>query len=330
MWYDYNPILSRNSMFNFIIGERGVGKTYGSKKFCINRFIKKGEQFIYVRRYKTELKESCGDTNKFFGAIAKEFPKHKLEVQGHTLKCDGQTMGYSIALSTSNILKSTSFEKVKYIIFDEFIIDKGCYHYLQNEVEQFLDLVETIARLRDIKVFFLGNAISITNPYFAYFKLTLPYNSDFKLFKDGLICVNYIKNELYRKKKHESNFGKLIDGTKYSEYAIDNQFLRDNKSFIRHKSSKARHYFNIIYNGKTYGVWKDWSDGMMYVSYDHDDYCQLNLVVNVKDHSENTLFLKNNSFMKNLIYHFRVSCLSFESQVLKSEIMELIESNLSY
>ena len=33
MWYNYNKILSYNAMFNFIIGERGVGKTYGIKDY---------------------------------------------------------------------------------------------------------------------------------------------------------------------------------------------------------------------------------------------------------------------------------------------------------
>ena len=32
MYYDYNKVLSYNAFFNFIIGERGVGKTYGWKK----------------------------------------------------------------------------------------------------------------------------------------------------------------------------------------------------------------------------------------------------------------------------------------------------------
>jgi recombination protein RecT len=42
-------------MINILIGERGVGKTYGATKFVINQFIKKGEQFAYIRRYKPEI-----------------------------------------------------------------------------------------------------------------------------------------------------------------------------------------------------------------------------------------------------------------------------------
>lgn len=41
MYYDYNRILSYNAMLNFLIGERGVGKTYGASKFVVNQFLKK-------------------------------------------------------------------------------------------------------------------------------------------------------------------------------------------------------------------------------------------------------------------------------------------------
>lgn len=58
------------------------------------------------------------------------------------------------------------------IIFDEFIIDKGVYKYLPNEVEYFLDLYETISRLRDVKDLFLCT-ITQTNPYFIYFDIEL-------------------------------------------------------------------------------------------------------------------------------------------------------------
>ena len=197
MYYDYQKVLSYNALLSFIIGERGVGKTYGAKKFCIKNYINKNDEFVYLRRYKTELKSSVP---KFFDDLKtnNEFKDHKLTVKNNNFYCDGKICGYALPLSTANILKSTSYSKVKTIIFDEFIIDKGCYHYLQNEVTQLLDIIETIGRLRDIRVIFLGNAISITNPYFTYFDLSLPYKSDIKTFKDGLIVVNYIKNEEYR------------------------------------------------------------------------------------------------------------------------------------
>lgn len=79
--------------------------------------------------------------------------------------------GYAIPLSTANILKSSTFEKVGLIIFDEFLITRSTYHYLPNEIIQFAELLETIIRLRpNIKILLLGNAISISNPYFDFFR----------------------------------------------------------------------------------------------------------------------------------------------------------------
>lgn len=333
IWYDYAPVLSYGkAMFIFIIGERGVGKTYGAKKWCINKFIKKNEQFIYLRRYKTELKESAGTTDKFFKAIYPEFPGHKFQISGSNILCDGKTMGYTIALSTANILKSTSFDGVTTIIFDEFIIDKGCYHYLQNEVEQLLELFETIARLRNIRIIFLGNAVSITNPYFIYFNLTLPYGKDIKTFKDGLIVVNYIKNEKYRKVKHESNFGKLIAGTNYSKYAIDNEFLRDSKAFIGKKTASSTPFFTLVYKNHTFGFWIDNKTSHIYVSKDYDPTNPTKFTVNTDDHSEQTLLLslRSSFYFKAVISHFRMGILFFENQQIKGLVMQIIEKHLTY
>ena len=65
MYWNIKNSLSHNCLFNFIVGDRGVGKTYGCKKWAIEDFLKTGAQFIYLRRYQTELKR----TNKFFDDI---------------------------------------------------------------------------------------------------------------------------------------------------------------------------------------------------------------------------------------------------------------------
>lgn len=111
-----------------------------------------------------------------------------------------------MTLSTAQDLKGTSFSKVTTLIFDEFIIEEGQKKfYLQNEVLIFLNLLETIGRMRDIKVFMLANPANIyTNPYFLYFGLTLPFNNDIKLFKDNLILLQYMKNEEYRTEKKKT------------------------------------------------------------------------------------------------------------------------------
>ena len=184
MYYNYNKILSYNAMLNFLIGERGVGKTYGASKFVINQFLKKNEEFAYIRRYKPELSLAVP---KFFSALINnnEFPDNHLYNKGNTFYCNEKPCGYAMKLSTAQDLKSSNYNNVKNIIFDEFIIEEGQKKlYLKNEVFIFLNLIETIARLRDVRIFLLANAVTITNPYFLYFDISLPYNSDIKTYKN--------------------------------------------------------------------------------------------------------------------------------------------------
>lgn len=48
MYYDYNKILSYGAMLNFLIGERGVGKTYRCFKICSSTVFKKTAKNLHI------------------------------------------------------------------------------------------------------------------------------------------------------------------------------------------------------------------------------------------------------------------------------------------
>ena len=337
----YNPerIISYNALLNIIICERGVCKTYGLKKFIVNRFLNKHKQFAYIRRYDTDLEASVGNTNdnKFFEQIRNEFPNSTFKItrskKVRKLYIDDKLCGYALPLSAADSLKSSSYENVDTIIYDEFMLKEGSsQHYLRNEPEIILDLIETIGRLRDIRIYCLGNAISSTCPLMAYFDLTLPYNTDIKTFKDGTIAVEYIKNEKYREVKKASRFGKLIDGTKYGKYAIDNEFLTDSKAFIKKKDKNAKFYFILYVNGRQYGIWRDFTNGYIYVSNDIDPNCPIKFAIHEEDHNESTVFAKvrSNFWFKQIINHYRLARLCFENQTVKNMFMQELNKYLNY
>ena len=339
IYYSPERILSYNALLNLIIGERGVGKTYSFKTFAVKRFLNKGKQFAYIRRYDTDLEASVGSSNdnKFFEQIKNEFPESTFKISKskkvRKLFIDNKICGYALPLSAADSLKSSSYENVDIIIYDEFMLKEGStQHYLRNEPEIILDLIETIGRLRDIRVYCLGNAISSTCPLMSYFDLTLPYNTDIKLFKDNTIAVEYIKNEKYREVKKASRFGKLIDGTKYGKYAIDNEFLTDSKAFIRKKDKNAKFYFILYVNGKEYGIWRDFKNQVIYVSKDIDPNCPIKFAINEEDHNESTIFAKvrSNFWFKQLINHYRLARLCFENQTVKNIFMQELNRYLNY
>lgn len=122
IYYDYNKIMSYNAFINFLHGERGVGKTYGISKFVVKQFIKNNDEFAYIRRFKTELKEAV--PNFFNPLINNNEFTNQLSNKGNKFYCDSKTCGYAMTLSTAQNLKSTNFDKVKYIIFDEYLIEE--------------------------------------------------------------------------------------------------------------------------------------------------------------------------------------------------------------
>ena len=327
VYYNYDRIISYNALLNILIGSRGVGKTYGATKLVIKDFIKKKRQFIYLRRYKTELSKSM---KKFFTEIIKneEFPNHTMEVHGNTFIIDDEIAGYGITLSTAQQFKSTNFSDVYYIIFDEFLIEGGQGYYLKDEVLSFLGILETIGRTRDIKVFMLANAVSEVNPYFLFFDLALPYNNDIKLFKDGMILLQYLQNEEYIKAKQQTKFGKLVAGTEYEDYAILNKFTDDNKVFIEKKSGNAKFSFSFIYKDIRLGVWIDYNNGKMYVS---NDYIENGLVfaTTTNDHTPNTLLYsiaKKYNCWNSFIENYKLGNVYFESVKIKNISKDVIKN----
>lgn len=325
MYWNINEPLSYNCLFNFIVGARGVGKTYGAKEWAIKDFLKNGNQFVYVRRYKEEFKKA----NKFFDDIKESFPEVEFGVKFPYCYINGDLAGNFIALSTAKIEKSTPFPKVNKIIYDEFILDKGFHRYLPDEVTNFLELYSTVARDRDVIAMFLSNALTITNPYFIYFDLSLPYGKSIRAENDILIQI--VKDKEYTEKMEQTRFGKIIAGTKYSDYAIGNEFFRDNKNFVQKKTAKAKYQFCIVYKGEKFGVWFDYSQGLQFVSNDYDLKRPLVYSFTMDDHTPNTFLLantKNVPYIKHFIENYKLGVVRFESINIKNICAEIIKMTI--
>lgn len=337
IYYNYDRLFSYNFIIGFVIGERGCGKSFGAKVAVLNKFLKTGEQFIYIRRYKTELDTALAtfwddlQSNGYFEDYRLEVRKSKMLTE---FKCNGKVCGYAVPLSTANILKSTAFPNVGTIVFDEFLLDNaGTYRYLKNEVTLLLDVIETVFRLRDGKTILLGNALNVhASPYFAYWDLELPNDGkEFRTFKDGAIVVNYIRNLEYREAKKKSRFGKLIDGTEYGKYAIENQVLRENNSFIAKRPNNSNFFGMVIINGSNIGIWNG-RDGYMYLSEKYDPNTVHKFALDYNDHTEQTIFtsIRENMYMHICIRAYKQGWLKFESQKIKAIMTPVLNKCISF
>ena len=254
-YLNYDKILSYGALINMVVGDRGCGKSYGAKLWCVKRFLKKGEKFLYIKRYKSDLK----DNDKFFADIGldPEISVHEFKVNGSKFYIDKQLCGEAFSLSMAQSKKSTSYAEYNNMIFDEFILEPGLTRYLENEVWKFLSLIDTVVRNRSgCKVFVLGNSVRWANPYFTFYKFT-PGQSGIQIKQDGTILLaNYISKE-FREQRQETEVGKLIQGTEYARMAMFSEYSDANDDFIKKKSKKAYLVATMYWQGKYYGLWFD-------------------------------------------------------------------------
>jgi len=284
-YYVFDKLFSQNGVYNFLIGARGLGKTYGIKKWVIKQGMEKGDEFIYLRRYKEELKTA---KQSFFADVCVEFPDYDFRADrhyaqySHISKRDDKkrewiTIGYFMALSTAQSQKSVAFPKVKTIIFDEFIIEKGMVHYLPSEAEAFTNFFSTVDRNKDkTRAFFLANSATIDNPYFVKYEIEpkedqewikkFPVRTQNGNMRPFIVC-HFADSEEFKAGVYKTAFGQFIAASDpdYAAYAVGNEFRDNNDNLLKLKNSEAGYSYSIETYGGIFSVWIDWTNRKYYI-----------------------------------------------------------------
>lgn len=325
-YYNLNNILTYNRFLTMIVGGRGTGKSYAVKKMIINNFIKKKEEFVYIRRTKVELEKAA--TPEFFKDIANEFPDTEFYIKGERMYINGEVAGYFIPLSGQAKYKSVPYPNVKTILFDEFIDFNG--RYLKNEIFTFLELISTIVRDRDdVRCLLCGNNVSIINPYYTYFNIRPTGNRNIIVSKTNPEVILEIVNNTpqMNNRLKNSKFGRFIEGTSYGEYNINNKALNDNDNFIlKDKPLGSKFLFSLIYNNKEYGVWVSYEEGIYHINNQFNPNSFARYALQKKDHTDNVILLSNlrkQADIKNLILFFQYGQVYFNNLETKNTLFEI-------
>lgn len=166
----------KDSDFLLVLGERSNGKSYSSKNLIIKECWKNNKEFIYLRRYDLDVKDSLcvgyfGDcpietmTGGEYTCVdvwRKSIYLSNIDENGKVKH--GQKIGYCHSLSGAEHYKSLAFPDVNYIIYEEVVSQDG--RYLFNEPSKLQQYVSTIFRHRKGKVILIGNTISRICPYY--------------------------------------------------------------------------------------------------------------------------------------------------------------------
>lgn len=328
IWYEPNGrhrLLTRNGFLNFVVGGRGTGKTFSFKKWAITdpRY-----ETVWIRRYQDDVERL---EKKFLSDLYGEgvlTPEDDVRIEDHVLYIGKSPKIYFVGLNTARKVKSQSFHNVDKIIYDEvFELEKNA-KYLKMEVDLFLELLETVNRLRvdgrrEVRCFFLSNKTTFVNPYFTYWGI-IPFEGEFKTFKDGLIVVQNYENESFKEVKRQTNFGRLVAGTKYGDYAVENKVWLDDNGLLEKKPANCRLICNIRWEDKYLGVWES-PNMILYVSnqYNKGNRPTFTTKYEVKD-DEYPLIPKNNPF-RMLVAALENGVLRFEDNVVKNIIYLIIQ-----
>lgn len=328
IYYSPAPLLSQKCIFNYSVGPRGCGKSFAGKELGIKRFKKKGKQFIYLRRYQTEL-DTIVD---FFADIRFKFPNDKLEQKGDKLYINDQLAGYMIALTKTPSLKSNPFPLVTTIIFDEFIIDKGRLTYLKNEAQILLEFYDTVDRSRDETVVLcIGNSITSVTPHFVYWNMYPDPSKRFTKDTEKSVCIEFYFNLLFADKKAKTRYGRSIMQTDYGQYNLYNKFLRDSDSFIcKRPASASNKLYQFILDGQKYALWQDIRNQCFYIdsSYEPNFGYYRTYVLNPNEMDDkdksHVLLKKNNATMKRVKIWLERGDLFFNNQTTKQKFFEIL------
>ena len=145
-------------------------------------------------------------------------------------------------------VKSLMLRNIKYIIFDEFIINsKLGEKYLNNETFKFKELFKTFQREnRQLKCYFLGNPYSKYNPYFTEFKFPLAQIKQGTIISEGNAVVeNYkLTDELIEFIKKNDPLYQFDDT--YTRYAYDGISVNDQNIYLVDKQPENYQLWTIF------------------------------------------------------------------------------------
>ena len=248
-YLNFEFIMNLNYPFTFIIGARGVGKTYGGLDYIYKNRLK----YIHLRRTQVQAdllsssafmpyKQLCVDNGWNIGVtgVAKNVAGLAEIENDETLK----PFGYICALSTFSNLRGFDASDIDVIFYDEFIPETTAKP-IKSEYETLLNVYETVNRNRElqgkppVKLVCCANSNTIDNPYFIGLgvinKIASMQTKGKMIYTDdsrGLIIINLTKSPISKLKKDTALY-KLSENTDFGQMALENLYSGTDMSTIQ-------------------------------------------------------------------------------------------------
>lgn len=333
-YFDWEKVFSFQAPITMVVGARGLGKTYGLRKACIEEFLKKGLRFVEVSRFKAEQKAV---SKGYFSRVSQEFPGCEFEVRGsegfvsRSKDSKGkkvwEKLCFFVSLTELQTAKKRTFDGVHRIIFDESVIDSQdrYHHYLPGEWELLANLVDSVSRERaeseiHPKLFLLGNAVDLSNPFFQEIGLMESPQIGCRWFLKKLFLLVVPEAKAYSQEKETQTLaGRMLAGTAAGQAATWNSFSTAFQGVIAKKPSTAKFEVGLLWKKDRFALWFDEGEGRYFIT-SQIPRGGKTLALSIGEVAVNSpLVQKNSSFLKSIVSLASIDGLRFESLGLRAK-----------
>ena len=221
--------IEKECKYLFLLGERANGKSYSVKSYTLKQAFESIEnksckrQLAYIRRFDLDCKDSICEpyfadmpiqeiTNGIYTTISIYRKRiYFANINNDTGKIErGICIGQCFALSSAEHYKSLMFPNIYNIIYEEVISENN--QYLYQEPQKFQQLISTILRDRQGKIYLVGNTLSRMCPYYSEFGLKGIEKID--LGETITYKVDNVVIKVHRCKSRNSNTGMFFGNAK--------------------------------------------------------------------------------------------------------------------
>lgn len=224
-------LLRQSFTFNFLIGGRGTGKTFGSLQYIRNNNLK----VFFIRRQQTQIDIISKPEFNPFKAVDKNIiVETASKYHSRFIKNDIE-IGYAAALSTFSKIRGFDASDVDIIFYDEFIPELH-ERPIKNEAAALFNAYETVNRNRELNgkppviLLCAANSNRIDNPVLQGFNL-LPdleklIRSGKELYtnRERSVLLAYLQHSPISEEKENTALYKALKGNTFSDMSIKNRF----------------------------------------------------------------------------------------------------------
>ena len=317
-----------------ITGNKSAGKTTSILLEGLKDWKENGREMLLIYREKNEITSA----NMLFEDVLELYPEYgeKMTIKqcAEGLFCqlflDDTPFGFAVTMFKYDKLKKYSpvFRKTYTALFDEIQLEDG--RYLKDEPRKLIGTLMAVARgggkqSRPMKLYLLGNTVSLMNPYFIYFGIykRLKPNTHFMRGKGWV--AEFLLNESAQKAIENNPLFKAFKDDSYFQYSTESKYMYNTDEFIMKPSGKSKYLFTLIVDGTEYAIRDYFEQGKIAFTRDVDKQYKFRICISSQDHNENTILVRRNSYLVEMVREaYEAGVLIFSDLGAKNAALDLL------